>query len=153
MHPQAQPLNLFCLVPKSTSKARASPPRWLLTVIVTFCLGFIPTAHAEWTLYGDNGKAEFYYDKDSVTVDNDQAQVWEMLNYSFPLNRVLSNHSHKVFDCHKRQFRNLMGEFFSAQKLGGVRISSGQDPEENWRVVQEGTRNYDLMALVCPQSF
>ena len=75
--------------------------------------------------------------------------VWEMLNYSFPLNGVLSNRSHKEYDCKAAQFRNLQGEFFNAPYIKGEKISSNMDPEDNWRPVVEGTQNQHLMQLVC----
>ncbi|MEY4207688.1 MAG: hypothetical protein RLZZ20_840 [Pseudomonadota bacterium] len=106
-------------------------------------------AHAEWKLYGDNGKAEFYYDEKSVIVSGGQVTVWEMLNYGFPLNGVLSNRSHKEYDCHSEKFRNLSGEFYSENMLKGNRVSNNVDPEDTWRPVIEGTQNQALMRLVC----
>lgn len=114
----------------------------LLSLVVT-------SAHAEWVLYGDNGKAEFYYDNKTIITDGSHVTVWEMLSYSFPLNGVLSNRSHKEYDCKISQFRNLQGEFFNAPYLKGEKISSNMDPEDNWRPVIEGTQNQHLMQLVC----
>ena len=105
--------------------------------------------HAEWILYGDNGKAEFYYDDKTVVTNGSNVTVWEMLSYSFPLNGVLSNRSHKEYDCKAAQFRNLQGEFFNAPYLKGEKISSNMDPEDNWRPVINGTQNQHLMQLVC----
>ena len=105
--------------------------------------------HAEWILYGDNGKAEFYYDDKTVVTNGSNVTVWEMLSYSFPLNGVLSNRSHKEYDCKAVQFRNLQGEFFNAPYLKGEKISSNMDPEDNWRPVINGTQNQHLMQLVC----
>lgn len=106
------------------------------------------SASAEWVLYGDNGKAEFYYDDKTVATGN-HVTVWEMLSYGFPLNGVLSNRSHKEYDCAGSKFRNLEGEFFSAPYLKGERVSSNADPEDTWRPVVTGTRNQELMQLVC----
>ncbi len=106
-------------------------------------------AHAEWKLYGDNGKAEFYYDEKSVIVSGGQVTVWEMLNYGFPLNGVLSNRSHKEYDCHSEKFRNLSGEFYSENMLKGNRVSNNVAPEDTWRPGLEGTQNQALMRLVC----
>ncbi len=110
------------------------------------------SAHAEWKMYGDNGKAEFYYDEQSVTVTGSHVTVWEMLNYGFPLNGVLSNRSHKEYDCMTGKFRNLSGEFYSENMLRGNRVSSNVDPEDSWRPVIEGTQNQMLMRLVCGMS-
>jgi hypothetical protein len=107
------------------------------------------SAHAEWILYGDNGKAEFYYDDKTIVTNAIYVTVWEMLNYSFPLNGVLSNRSHKEYDCKAVQFRNLQGEFFNAPYLKGEKISSNMDPEDKWRPVVEGTQNQHLMQFVC----
>ncbi len=106
-------------------------------------------AQVAWKLYGDNGKAEFYYDEKSVVTQGDHVSVWEMLNYGFPLNGVLSNRSHKEYDCTAEKFRNLEGEFYSENMLKGNRVSSSVDPEDNWRPVIEGTQNQALMRLVC----
>lgn len=107
------------------------------------------TARADWKLYGDNGKAEFYYDEKSVIVTGSHVTVWEMLNYGFPLNGVLSNRSHKEYDCPAEKFRNLSGEFYSENMLKGKQVSSNIDPEDDWRPVIEGTQNQALMRLVC----
>lgn len=69
--------------------------------------------HADWIEYADNGKAVFYYDPATVQINKDKVIVWEMLNYSFPLNRVLSSKTRKEYDCGKQLFRNLSGEFFA----------------------------------------
>lgn len=82
--------------------------RTLVALILTLIAA---SAHAEWILYGDNGKAEFYYDDKTIVTNGIYVTVWEMLNYSFPLNSVLSNRSHKEYDCKAAQFRNLQGEF------------------------------------------
>ena len=107
------------------------------------------SAQAEWILYGDNGKAEFYYDDKTIVTNGIYVTVWEMLNYSFPLNSVLSNRSHKEYDCKAAQFRNLQGEFFNAPYLKGEKISSNVDPEDKWRPVISGTQNQHLMQFVC----
>jgi len=107
------------------------------------------SAHAEWILYGDNGKAEFYYDDKTVVTNGTYVTVWEMLNYSFPLNGVLSNRSHKEYDCKDEKFRHLQGEFFNAPYLKGEKISSNATLENNWRSVIPGTQNQHLMQLVC----
>jgi len=73
-----------------------------------------------------------------------------MLNYSFPLNRVLSNRSRKEFDCSKGKFRVLGGEFFAGPMLSGEIISESQEAESTWRIPDQGTRNMELMLLVCP---
>ncbi|MEK0428273.1 MAG: hypothetical protein RL001_800, partial [Pseudomonadota bacterium] len=83
------------------------------TLFAAWMLIAASAVHAEWKLYGDNGKAEFYYDEKSVIVSGGQVTVWEMLNYGFPLNGVLSNRSHKEYDCNSEKFRNLSGEFYS----------------------------------------
>jgi hypothetical protein len=106
-------------------------------------------AHADWVMYGDNGKAEFYYDDKTINAKGGTVSVWEMLSYSFPLNGVLSNRSHKEYKCEAREFRNLEGEFFSEPYLKGNKISSGADRDDEWRPVVEGTRNNELMDIVC----
>lgn len=120
--------------------------RTLVALILTLIAANV---HAEWILYGDNGKAEFYYDDKTVVTNGSNVTVWEMLSYSFPLNGVLSNRSHKEYDCNAVQFRNLQGEFFNAPYLKGEKISSNMDPEDNWRPVINGTQNQHLMQLVC----
>ncbi|MEY4466528.1 MAG: hypothetical protein RIR21_321 [Pseudomonadota bacterium] len=120
--------------------------RTLVALILTLIAANV---HAEWILYGDNGKAEFYYDDKTVVTNGSNVTVWEMLSYSFPLNGVLSNRSHKEYDCKAVQFRNLQGEFFNAPYLKGEKISSNMDPEDNWRPVINGTQNQHLMQLVC----
>jgi hypothetical protein len=72
---------------------------------------------ADWLEYADNGKAVFYYDPATLQINKDKVIVWEMLNYSFPLNRVLSSKTRKEYDCGKQLFRNLSGEFFSGPLL------------------------------------
>jgi archaellum component FlaF (FlaF/FlaG flagellin family) len=47
------------------------------------------SARAEWIMYGDNGKAEFFYDKKTIIKNGKFVSVMEMLNYSFPLRGVL----------------------------------------------------------------
>jgi hypothetical protein len=84
--------------------------------------------HADWVMYGDNGKAEFYYDDKTINAKGGTVSVWEMLSYSF---------------------RNLEGEFFSEPYLKGNKISSGADRDDEWRPVVEGTRNNELMDIVC----
>ena len=106
-------------------------------------------AHADWVMYGDNGKAEFYYDDKTINATGATVSVWEMLSYSFPLNGVLSNRSNKEYRCDAREFRNLEGEFFSEPYLKGQRISIGADRDDEWRPVVEGTRNNELMDIVC----
>ena len=106
-------------------------------------------AQAGWVLYGDNGKAEFYYDDQSIVTSGATVSVWEMLSYSFPLNGVLSNRSHKEYNCALQQFRNLEGAFYSETYLKGQTVSSSVDPEDTWRPVAEGTRNNELMQIVC----
>ena len=105
-------------------------------------------AHADWVMYGDNGKAEFYYDDKTINTSGGTVSVWEMLSYSFPLNGVQSNRAHKEYKCEARQFRNLAGEFFSEPYLKGVRVSSN-DSEDDWRPVVDGTRNSELLDIVC----
>jgi hypothetical protein len=122
-----------------------------ISLVILFWMGLFSIARAEWVLYGDNGKAAFYYDPSTVLVQNNRVTVWEMLDYSFPLNRVLSNKSHKEFDCADLTFRYLAGEFFDQKLLQGELISKSQEPEEDWRSVAEGTRNHELMTMVCPK--
>jgi hypothetical protein len=105
-------------------------------------------ARADWVLYGDNGKAKFYYDDKTINSSGGTVSVWEMLSYSFPLNGVLSNRSHKEYKCEAREFRNLAGEFFSEPYLKGVRVSSN-DIEDEWRPVVDDTRNSELLDIVC----
>ena len=105
-------------------------------------------AQAEWVLYGDNGKAEFYYDDKSIHTSGGTVSVWEMLSYSFPLNGVLSNRAHKEYKCEAREFRNLSGEFFSEPYLKGNKVSSNEN-EDDWRPVVDGTRNSELLDIVC----
>ena len=62
---------------------------------------------AAWIEYGDNGKATFYYDDQSIQVTGNFATVVEMLNYGFPLRGVLSNRSTKEFNCTTHSFRYL----------------------------------------------
>ena len=114
-----------------------------------FLILVVTSTHAEWVLYGDNGKAEFYYDDKTIITNGSHVTVWEMLSYSFPLNGVLSNRSHKEYNCKEAQFRNLQGEFFNAPYLKGEKISSNADPEDHWRPVINGTQNQHLMQLVC----
>jgi hypothetical protein len=106
-------------------------------------------AQAGWVLYGDNGKAEFYYDDQSIVISGATVSVLEMLSYSFPLNGVLSNRSRKEYNCASQHFRNLEGEFFSEPYMKGRTISSSADPDDSWRPVIEGTRNLELMHIVC----
>jgi hypothetical protein len=124
--------------------------RCLPSLLLYVVCALLAPAQAEWKLYGDNGKAEFFYDPSSIVVQGDTVAVWEMLNYSFPLNRVLSNRSHKQFDCSKGTFRILDGEFFAGPLLSGDIISQSQAAEVEWRTPAPGTRNLELMVLVCP---
>jgi len=120
-------------------------------LVILLWIGFFSLAKADWVLYGDNGKAAFYYDPGTVVLENNRARVWEMVDYAFPLNRVLSNKSHKEFNCVERTFRNLAGEFYDQPMLQGQIISESQEPEEDWRSTVEGTRNHELMVMVCPR--
>jgi len=120
--------------------------------IACVCLSvFAISAQAEWQLYGDNGKAAFYYDPASVNTQQGRVTVLEMLDYSFPLNRVLSAKTHKEFDCENQRFRNLSGEFFAGQLLSGERISGSDTPDEHWRQAVQGTLNLELLTLLCPK--
>ncbi len=74
-----------------------------------------------------------------------------MLNYSFPLNRVLSSKTRKEYDCGKQLFRNLSGEFFAGPLLSGERISASEEADNDWRVAVEGTRNLELLQMLCPK--
>jgi hypothetical protein len=107
--------------------------------------------HADWLEYADNGKAVFYYDPATVQINNDKVIVSEMLNYSFPLNRVLSSKTRKEYDCGKQLFRNLSGEFFAGPLLSGERISASEEADNEWRVAVEGTRNLELLQMLCPK--
>jgi hypothetical protein len=106
---------------------------------------------ADWLEYADNGKAVFYYDPATLQINKDKVIVWEMLNYSFPLNRVLSSKTRKEYDCGKQLFRNLSGEFFSGPLLSGERISASDEADMEWRVAVEGTRNLELLLMLCPK--
>jgi hypothetical protein len=121
-------------------------------IMKTFAFVLLLVSHAaqaDWVLYGDNGKAEFYYDDQSIVSAGATVSVVEMLSYSFPLNGVMSNRARKEYNCASREFRNLEGEFFSEPYLKGQTVSSNADPEDSWRPVVEGTRNLDLMQIVC----
>jgi hypothetical protein len=107
---------------------------------------------ADWLEYADNGKAVFYYDPATLQINKDKVIVWEMLNYSFPLNRVLSSKTRKEYDCGKQLFRNLSGEFFSGPLLSGERISASDEADIEWRVAVEGTRNLELLLMLCPKN-
>jgi hypothetical protein len=120
----------------------------LIGLCATVC---VLNAQAEWRLYGDNGKAAFYYDPDSVVQQPGRVTVWDMLDYSFPLNRVLSAKTHKEFDCDKQRFRNLSGEFYAGQMLSGERISASDAPDDHWREAVQGTLNLELLRLLCPK--
>ena len=121
-------------------------------LVIGLCVAaFAVNAQAEWLLYGDNGKAAFYYDPASVHTQQGRVTVLEMLDYSFPLNRVLSAKTHTVFDCEKQRFRNLSGEFFAGQLLSGERISGSDTPDELWREAVQGTLNLELLTLLCPK--
>ena len=124
--------------------------RWVQSLLLYVVCALLTPSQAEWKLYGDNGKADFYYDPTGIVVQGDTVAVWEMLNYSFPLNRVLSNRSRKEFDCSKGTFRILGGEFFAGPLLSGEIISESQEAESAWRIPDQGTRNLELMLLVCP---
>lgn len=106
-------------------------------------------ATASWIEYGDNGKATFYYDDQSLRTHGSTAIVDEMLNYGFPLRGVLSNRSTKEFDCDRHTFRYLSGEFYSELNLAGQKISESGGEGENWRPVVEGTQNEELMRIAC----
>jgi hypothetical protein len=106
-------------------------------------------AQAQWKLFGDNGKAEFFYDPSSIAIQGENVSVREMLNYSFPLNQVLSSRSHKEFNCLNGKFRILGGEFFSGPMLSGDILSKSDEAESTWKVPVEGTKNLELMRLVC----
>ena len=121
-------------------------------LIILFSIVLFSVARADWVLYGDNGKAEFYYDPSTVLLQSNRVSVWEMVNYSFPLNRVLSNKSHKEFNCAELTFRNLAGEFFDQKMLQGEVISESQESDENWRSTVEGTFNHELMTMLCSKS-
>jgi len=120
----------------------------LAGLIACFSWGLV---QADWIEYADNGKAVFYYDPATVQINKDKVTVWEMLNYSFPLNRVLSSKTRKEYDCGKQRFRNLAGEFFSGPLLSGERISGSEEADNDWREVVEGTRNLELLQMVCPK--
>ena len=107
---------------------------------------------ADWLEYADNGKAVFYYDPPTLQINEDKVIVWEILNYSFPLNRVLSSKTRKEYDCGKQLFRNLSGEFFSGPLLSGERISASDEADIEWRVAVEGTRNLELLLMLCPKN-
>jgi hypothetical protein len=107
---------------------------------------------ADWLEYADNGKAVFYYDPATLQINKDKVIVWEMLNYSFPLNRVLSSKTRKEYDCGKQLFRNLSGEFFAGPLLSGERISASDEADMEWRVAVEGTRNLELLLMLCPKN-
>jgi hypothetical protein len=124
--------------------------RGLIVSLLYLGCNCLTAAQVQWKLFGDNGKAEFYYDPSSITVQGETVSVWEMLNYSFPLNQVLSSRSHKEFDCTTGKFRNLGGEFFSGPMLSGDILSKSNEAENTWRVPVEGTKNLELMRLVCP---
>jgi hypothetical protein len=85
----------------------------LLLLSIGLLLSF--SARAEWIMYGDNGKAEFFYDKKTIVTNGKFVSVMEMLNYRFPLRGVLSNRTTKEYDCSQSKFRNLVGEFFSGK--------------------------------------
>ena len=112
-------------------------------------LTFTVPVSAAWIEYGDNGKATFYYDDQSIKIAGRFATVIEMLNYGFPLRGVLSNRSTKEFNCDTSSFRYLSGEFYAELNLGGQRISENDITEDQWRVVVEGTQNEELMRIVC----
>lgn len=133
----------------NTDKPAALCCRVQSLLLYVVCALLAP-AQAEWKLYGDNGKAKFYYDPASIVVQGETVAVWEMLNYSFPLNRVLSNRSRKEYDCSRGKFRILGGEFFAGPLLSGEIISESQEAESAWRIPDQGTRNMELMLLVCP---
>ena len=65
----------------------------LMFLLLGLLLSF--SARAEWIMYGDNGKAEFFYDKKTIIKNGKFVSVMEMLNYSFPLRGVLSNRATK----------------------------------------------------------
>jgi len=45
--------------------------------LVILCwVGLFSVAQAEWVLYGDNGKAAFYYDPGTVLLKNNRVSVW-----------------------------------------------------------------------------
>lgn len=120
-----------------------------MKICALLLLLFSSVAQAGWVLYGDNGKAEFYYDDQSIVSSGATVSVLEMLSYSFPLNGVLSNRSRKEYNCVSQEFRNLEGEFYSEPYLQGRTVSSNSDPDDSWRPVIEGTRNLELMQIVC----
>lgn len=117
-------------------------------VIVALLVTTAP-ASAAWVEYGDNGKANFYYDDQSIQVAGNFATVVEMLNYGFPLRGVLSNRSTKEFNCATPSFRYVSGEFYSEPNLGGQRVSASDGADDQWRSVIEGTQNEVLMRIVC----
>ena len=39
-----------------------------ISLVILFWMGLFSIARAEWVLYGDNGKAAFYYDPSTVLV-------------------------------------------------------------------------------------
>ncbi len=118
-------------------------------IILLLMLVYSANASAKWVQYGDNGKAEFYYDDATIIATGNLVTVWEMLNYSFPLKGVLSNRARKEYDCSKSLFRTIEGEFFSGQRLTGDKVSSNVDPDDPWRPTVSGTRNQELMDIVC----
>jgi hypothetical protein len=124
--------------------------RSLLVSLLCLICTCLTAAQVQWTLLGDNGKAEFYYDPSSIAIQGEKVSVWEMLNYSFPLNHVLSSRSHKEFECLNGKFRVIEGAFFSGPMLSGDILSKSNEAEKTWRVPVEGTKNLELMRLVCP---
>ena len=95
-----------------------------MKICALLLLLFSSVAQAGWVLYGDNGKAEFYYDDQSIVSSGATVSVLEMLSYSFPLNGVLSNRSRKEYNCVSQEFRNLKVSFIPSPTCRGERSAA-----------------------------
>lgn len=100
-------------------------------LIAGMVMAVAPGVHAvEWTQVFADEKRVVHVDADSIKVSGDVAKVWEMWDYRYPQDGVMSVKTMNEYDCGNDKFRIVTS--YSYSQIGGRGERLGEPESSRW---------------------
>jgi hypothetical protein len=107
------------------------------------------SAWAEWVLFLDQEKAQFFYDPATIRKDGNMRRVWTLQNLIRPSEEgAMSNRIRVEYDCKEESYKILGGSIHSQPMTGGDVLHSFVE-DNKWRVIAPDTASDVILKIVC----